>query len=278
MIAASIEGVTMYSPHLETLHDDLMPIMHQAEKLLLEGYYGAVDISWKSTGEEWHIVTDVDKRIDTFLRNALRAQFPHIGLITEEQDNSGVEEWNWIIDPIDGTLNFSKKIPLFGISIALWHENQPIYGQISFPMQRDRYYALRDRGTYLNGNRLIGPHKLSKKPYFIFAYHGDNKLLLLNSLIDKLQVFPRSFDSACYEGCLVAAGRADAAIFCGQAIWDIAALIPLIQEVGREVLFLSPWPDLNASESRDYRHCLLIGDPSFLPRISPLVRQHSGYC
>lgn len=188
---------------------------------------------------EFDFVTEADKNISLFLHKRLREEFPDIGFMSEEE-KADIEKCDryWILDPIDGTTNFMRNIPLCGISLALCENGIINYGVIYIPYLNEIYYAKRGEGAFLNGEKI----KCSKAErlhdclalYEFNAYFkntSDEATDYAKKLYTLCQDI-RTFGSAAAEMAFVACGRAD--VFIGRNLkpWDYAAGIVIIEEAG----------------------------------------------
>src|SRR3990167_4372544 len=119
----------MIMQDMHRLHSKVLGILDNSDRIFLEGLGNPLTISQKLDVSTWaDIVTAYDRKIENMLVERLSAAFSDIGFITEEKSDRELKEWNWIIDPIDGTFNYAHGVQIGGISIALWQENEPQYG------------------------------------------------------------------------------------------------------------------------------------------------------
>ena len=139
--------------------------------------------------------------------------------IIKNKDNKNT----WIIDPIDGTVNFLHGIPHFAISIALKHEDKIISGLIFDPIKDEMFYAEKNNGAYLNNKRI----RVSKK-------NNINECLFATSgLIEKeLNLTYRKSGSAALDLAYIACGRYDGYFQKNLQLWDIAAGLVIVKEAG----------------------------------------------
>ena len=99
------------------------------------------------------IVTDADRKSEEIILGALSREFPGHDILTEETvtERSG-SRWLWLVDPLDGTVNFAHGFPHFCISIALSDSETLVAGIVYDPLRKERFYATRDGGSFLNGH------------------------------------------------------------------------------------------------------------------------------
>lgn len=188
------------------------------------------------------VVTEVDRASEALIVGAIRARYPDHTIIAEE--GSGVSmssPYTWLIDPLDGTLNFLHGLPIFCVSIALLAYNEPLLGVVYDPMRNELFYAERGRGAFLNGRRLrvsqtsTLAHSLlsSGLPYDRFE-QPDNNLAELTHLAMLVQDIRRP-GSAALDLCAVAAGRTDGHWELGLKPWDVGAGGLIALEAGATV-------------------------------------------
>ena len=128
--------------------------------------FGNVKADEKADGS---LVTKSDRWADRTIREAIASTFPSHGILTEEsQQIFPSNEWCWIIDPLDGTTNFTKGVPIWGTSMGLFYRGTPMFGYVNLPPLRQSYYGFyyQENQTYLNNppitraflnNRQINP-------------------------------------------------------------------------------------------------------------------------
>tara|TARA_A100001011_G_scaffold343352_1_gene377598 strand:+ start:887 stop:1687 length:801 start_codon:yes stop_codon:yes gene_type:complete len=201
-----------------------------------------LQVSTKGPGD---FVTSADKRTEKILINELQKAHPDYGIITEEsgQINKTNIKNRWIIDPIDGTMNFLNGIPQFAISIGYEEENEIKCGVIFNPIMNEMFCAEKGNGAYLNNSRIRvsnkkkienalivtgGPKKASKIKDKIFSEYID---------VSKHVSNVRKFGSAALDMAYVACGRFDGYWQRELNYWDIAAGIIILKEAGGFVDF-----------------------------------------
>jgi len=156
----------------------------------------------------------------------------------ESGDTHSASPYVWIIDPIDGTKNYIRHIPLFATQIALMRENELILGVSNAPAMTELLHAEKDRGAFLNNQRV----NVTDVGLFDEAMicHGGLKYFSEKGILTNLFTLAndthrtRGFGD-CYMYHLLASGRADAVIEAAISIWDIAALTVIVEEAGGRV-------------------------------------------
>ncbi|WP_173379508.1 inositol monophosphatase family protein [Fibrobacter succinogenes] len=211
----------------------------QAGDLCLEIQNDLGEVHYKSKKD---VVTRADIASEKLIVEGIRKAFPEHSIRTEE---AGIIEgsdprFRWIIDPVDGTVNFSRGIPLWGISIALHFEGKPLVAAINLPKLGELYTAARGLGAFMNG-MAIHVSSESESVHAIVS-NGDfnvgdaEKINAQNSrnFAREAVAFERvkCLGSAVIEGCFTACGRIDCFVMTMSYPWDIAAIALMVEEAG----------------------------------------------
>ena len=211
----------------------------QAGDLCLEIQNDLGEVHYKSKKD---VVTRADIASEKLIVEGIRKAFPEHSIRTEE---AGIIEgsdprFRWIIDPVDGTVNFSRGIPLWGISIALHFEGKPLVAAINLPKLGELYTAARGLGAFMNG-KAIHVSSESESVHAIVS-NGDfnvgdaEKINAQNSrnFAREAVAFERvkCLGSAVIEGCFTACGRIDCFVMTMSYPWDIAAIALMVEEAG----------------------------------------------
>jgi myo-inositol-1(or 4)-monophosphatase len=183
-------------------------------------------------------VSEVDREAEQAIIRILLEAYPTHSVLAEESGAAGKSEFQWIIDPLDGTTNFLHGFPQYAVSIALAHKGVLSQAVIYDPVHNDLFTATRGRGAYLNDKRLrISKRiKLQKSligtgfPFREFA-HIDTYLAMFRDLTQKTSGLRRA-GAATLDLAYVAAGRLDGFWEFGLSPWDMAAGSLLITEAG----------------------------------------------
>ena len=215
----------------------------KASKILIRDF-GEIEKLQVSKKGPSDFVTNSDLRVEKIIIEELRKAKPNYSIISEEKglEICADKENLWIIDPIDGTINFLHGIPHFAISIALKSRNEIISGIIFDPIKDEIFFAEKDNGAYFNNHRL----RVSKKNDIDSCLFG---------LGGKLNIEPkftnRKSGCAALDMAYVASGRYDGYFQKNLKIWDIAAGIVLIKEAGGMIneINLDKIEDLNVIAS-----------------------------
>jgi histidinol-phosphatase len=183
-------------------------------------------------------VTDADLAVERTLRALIGRRFPHHGIVGEEFPpvNAGAA-FQWILDPIDGTLSFTHGIPYFGTIIALHHDGIPIVGVIDHPALGLCYSAGLGLGAWCNGRRLHVrdvPRAARSKEVISASDRARFVTCRRARAFDRLmRIHPQVRGYAdCIGHTLAAEGKIGATVDYGLRLWDIAATQVLIEEAG----------------------------------------------
>ena len=196
----------------------------KASKILIRDF-GEIENLQVSKKGPTDFVTNSDLKVEKIIIQELEKAKPNYSLISEERGLkiSKDKDNTWIIDPIDGTINFLHGIPHFAISIALKSKNEIISGIIFDPIKDEMFFAEKNNGAYFNNHRIRVSNK-TEIDNCLFAIGGKIK--------DELKFPNRKSGCAALDMAYVASGRYDGYYQNNLNIWDIAAGIVLIKEAG----------------------------------------------
>ena len=236
---------------LERFEQTSVELARAAGGRALAAFRSTVALEFKGKRKD-NPVTALDRDVETFLRTELRGAFPSHGLLGEEHaDDIGADaQYVWVIDPIDGTMNFASGLPLFGISIGLLDRGTPVVGCIWVPvgptLEPGVYHARVGGGGWFNDQPIRVSRAEDERGQimalpagylraFRFRRVGKDVPRPARALPD-----PRTTGSATAEQVLVASGALRACVFIKPAIWDVAAGVLIVREAGGAVLM---WTD-----------------------------------
>lgn len=195
------------------------------------------DIKMKSAHE---IVSYADLLSEKIIIAEIKKEFPNHHILSEEKgDNQKKSDYTWIIDPIDGTTNFTMKNPLWAISIGVLYKNELIFGLVYAPILNEIYKASKNKGAFLN-NKKINVSKIKNKKVINTFCHGSSVKSIKKAVKYYTQQKLRNFDcrqlgSASIELAYVASGRIESITIPGAHSWDVAAGTILVREAGGKV-------------------------------------------
>ncbi|HKZ70402.1 MAG TPA: inositol monophosphatase family protein [Anaerolineales bacterium] len=191
---------------------------------------------------ETDLVTEYDHRAEAYIVAELQKAFPDHAIRGEEgaRVNSGAE-YEWLIDPLDGTTNFAHGLPIFAVSMALAQRGDPIVGVIYDPSRDELFTTAKGEGAHLNGNRLrvSARQPLSRTllvtgfPYDIRT-NSDNNIARFSHFAVRARAV-RRLGSAALDLAYVAAGRIDGYWESRLNLWDVAAGVLMVREAGGRI-------------------------------------------
>lgn len=244
------------------------------QKLLVD--FGQVQADLKADGS---LVTRCDRWSDDTLRQAIKAQFPDHGVLSEEVEHIfPATDWCWIIDPIDGTTNFTRGIPVWGISLGLLYRGTPVFGYVAMPPLHQSFYGYwpgesgleMPSGAYCNGCPIHASEAAPNKTQF-FSLCARSTSVLERPFPCKV----RMLGSAAYNLLLVGAGWAVGAVEATPKIWDIAAVWAIVQAAEATWVALDdvePFPlEVGKDYSRQPYPTLAVAQAPLVEVFRPLV-------
>lgn len=222
----------MDSHELKEILEFATHLAREAGKVTLEYFGATLNVDRKSDRSP---VTVADQKAEERLRTLISTQFPEHGILGEEfgEEGSG-GRFRWIVDPIDGTRSFIRGVPLYGVLVALEHEGDAMVGVIHHPALGETVRAAKGCGCDWNGRpaRVSDVEDLAEA-MVLTTDTGDvfrKNRTFTESLLSELSRHRTWGD--CYGYTLVATGRAEVMMDPRMALWDSAALKPVIEESG----------------------------------------------
>lgn len=200
------------------------------------GRSGAFSVGTKSTATD--LVTEVDRRSEQWLVAQISSLRPDDAILGEEgAGRTGTSGVRWILDPIDGTVNFVLGLPHYGVSIAVERDGVVVAGAVANPATAETFHARLGGGAYLGSERLTGPRDVPLSRAIIgtgFAYDAAVRARQIAVVAPLLPEFAdlRRLGSAALDLCFVAAGRLDGYFEAGLNRWDYAAGALVASEAG----------------------------------------------
>ncbi len=225
-----------------SINDELLElalhIAQQAGRLLVDRP-ASWDLTFKSTAID--IATQMDIASEKLIVNAILAARPDDGIIGEEgADRATKSGYTWVIDPVDGTVNYFYGLPGWNISIAVKDEQGTVAGVVHAPTINSTWHATRGGGAYLNGVAIACNEPVELNRALIatgFAYDINdrgNQLDLINHLLPQIRDI-RRIGAAATDLCFVASGIIDGYVETGLKQWDLAAGALIATEAGARV-------------------------------------------
>lgn len=220
-------------------------------------------------------VTNIDHEAERIVIETLKEKYPGHRITGEESGTSetAASDWEWVIDPLDGTANFARQIPHFCVSIACLHKGKIEHGVIVDPIRQEEFVASRGQGATMNGRR-IRVSELENLDGAIIAtggrdrhLHAENETAVMRQLLEN-RAFTRQPGSAALDLAYIAAGRMDGLWMRGLGRWDIAAGTLLVTEAGGLV------GDFEGGAGQMSSGNIVAGTPKCFKLLSTLVRKH----
>jgi len=217
----------------------LEELAREAGKILRAGYEQEHEIRYKGVID---LVTEVDHQSEAYLIDEIRKRYPGHKILAEESGvTSGSQDSVWIIDPLDGTVNYAHQIPIFTVSIGYSAMGRMSLGVVYDPMRDELYGAERNAGSFMNGKRIHSSEAIDLKksllvtgfPYDAWDTDYDNFGNYVRFAKQSQGV--RRLGSAALDCCYVAAGRFDGFWELQLNPWDVAAGGLIAEESGAKV-------------------------------------------
>ncbi len=219
-----------------------LEICKEAGKLALGHFKRGVEVTMKPDNTP---VTLADKECESLIRKLISTRFPDDAILGEEEEardaNAGSKR-KWIIDPIDGTYNFARGIPIFSLLLALEQDGEIVIGVVHNPAMDETFYAEKGCGAFRNGER-VHVSKVAKLEDSQFVFGAPNRILSegLWSGFTKLieQTYRQRGLGDYLNFAYVFEGKAEAALEVGLKPWDIAPMKIIVEEAGGHFTDLS---------------------------------------
>jgi myo-inositol-1(or 4)-monophosphatase len=208
-------------------------------EVLLKYYNGIFEVEYKG---ETDPVTKADRNSQKAIIKAIKDVFPHHGILAEEDGANEVkEDYCWIIDPLDGTVNFVHGMPMFCVSIGLKYKDEIVSGVIYSPVTKEVFMSEKNKGAWLNGKKIevskiedtILTLAATGFPYCVRKNSAGVIKNFKNIMLECQGI--RRLGSAALDMAYVACGRFDFFWEEGLKPWDIAAGALIVEEAGGKV-------------------------------------------
>ncbi|MBD2462210.1 inositol monophosphatase [Oscillatoria sp. FACHB-1407] len=248
---------------------------HRVGAQLLQDF-GQATASEKADGS---LVTQSDQWADEELRGAIATAFPEHGVLSEEVAHIFPDtEWCWVIDPVDGTTNFARGLPLWAVSLGLLYRGTPVFGYVHLPPLGQSFHGFwygdsgltGPTGAFLDGQPIHASADAISPNHF-FSLCARSIAVLKNPFPCKI----RMLGVATYNLLTVAAGATLGGVEATPRIWDIAAIWAIIQAAGAVWHPLESEPIFPLKPGQDYGKrsfpTLVVSQPDLVPVFEPLV-------
>ncbi len=194
------------------------------------------------------VVTSTDLELNTFLTTEIGLAYPDHRLYSEEGEGTeAASEYEWTIDPIDGSANFSRGIPHFAVCVGLLQNEMPIVGAVYNPITNELFSFEAGRGAFLNGTsiRVTSITEPSEAQSILVVGHQaplwDWGAAVYRSFLEHMKK-TKAFGSSALDLCFLAAGRADIVVYGTLTTRDVACAIGIVRAAGGEVYTLTGTP------------------------------------
>ena len=204
--------------------------------------FGKEGVHYAKSSHRADAVTKADLMSDKMITSAIKEHYPTHGIIAEESGAHNVDaEYVWVIDPIDGTLNYSLGVPMFGVMVCLMRRKKVVLSAVYLPVRNEMFFAKQGKGTFLNGKKVhcsrtmdfgrsFGVGSMSFRTKFVkfmkkFADVADRKHNMMYG------AFGSMADNACYVAC----GKRDWMVSMSGQNHDFAPISLLLKEAGCKV-------------------------------------------
>jgi len=229
---------------------DLFEAMEKVKELALavgkmqRTNLGKKDLAMNTKSTAIDLVTEIDQKSEKIIIEFIKKNYPSHSILAEESGLAASEtEYLWVVDPLDGTTNFSQGLPIFAVSIALQYKKETVLGVVYVPVVDQLFTAIKGQGAFLNGKRLQVSSKtdLTKSvlatgfPYDI-RENPINNLAYFNRLLLSARAI-RRMGAAAYDLACVAAGFFDGFWELKLSLWDVAAAVLMVEEAGGKIVY-----------------------------------------
>ena len=199
---------------------------------------GPLALDTKSTDID--LVTEVDRLAEDAIRQVVARHYPDHAVLGEEEGQDGDARCRWIVDPLDGTVNYAHGFPFYCVSVALEVDGEVVVGVVLDTANGERFTAARGRGAFVDGRRLRVSTTTDPRQALLatgFAYGGETVAInagVFARMLPQTRAIRRA-GAAALDLCYVAAGRADGYWEFDVKAWDVAAGVLLLREAGGTV-------------------------------------------
>ncbi len=248
-------------------------LMKAGEEILK--FYGNASVIYTKTGGVNDVVTEADLASNKIISEAIKKNYPDHGIISEEESGHLPDaDYQWYIDPLDGTKNFSTHTPMFGIILGLSYKGKMKMGAIYLPVLKDYCYAEEGEGAYLNGQKIScsGVKELSgtygigtwrMKPEYQQFQQGLND-------IGGTSIITNAIGCSAIAGIWASSGKRDWYLGPGGNSWDYAATSLIAREAGAVV------SNFKGTDYMPGDKGILVSNPTIHPQLLELVMKNYG--
>jgi histidinol-phosphatase len=263
---------------MSTLQDRLdfaVKIAQEAGDITLQ-HFGQLEANDREAKADGTPVTIADRASETHLRRRIEEHYPDDAIKGEEfEDKDGSSGYEWVIDPIDGTISFVQGVPLYGTMLACLHNGSPELGVIRMPALHEVVYAAEGLGCWhaRDGQRATQARvsTVDRVDQSLFnttslSYFMTDRLRSLYEYLDRVSKHSRGWSDA-YAWVLLATGRVDAVLEPELKLWDFAAALPIVREAG------GIWSNLEGRDSLESTQ-ILAANPALHEILLDVIQTH----
>ncbi len=221
----------------------LIPFIHHladiSAEAIMPSFRKGIVVIHKAGVHDFDPVTEADRAGEAVIRKAINAQYPDHGIVGEEFGSENEDaEYVWVIDPIDGTRSFISGVPVWGTLIGLYKDGKPFIGMMNQPFTQERYWSdgTTSYSAYLKKEQEIKVRSVTDIEQATLLSTGldffpeEYERVLFEKVQQRAKLTRFSYD--CYGYCMLASGQVDLVVEAGLNIYDIAALIPIVENAG----------------------------------------------
>lgn len=253
----------------EELLADCLAWAKEAGKAQL-GYFRSDRLNIQEKFNYSDVVTDADKKSEEIIINHIKEKYPSHSILSEESGEADFHsDYRWVIDPLDGTTNFSNGLPEFSVSIGIEYKGEAIIGVVYAPYLNELFHAVKGGGAFLNGNPIKASGKTDiHQAVVATGFPVDKDRTNDNNMDNMARVLPvvrdvRRLGSAAVDISYVASGILDGYWELNLHEWDVCAGLLIATEAGAKIDYFRN--DRNIS--------VLVTAPGLMPKLSPLLNR-----
>ncbi len=224
------------------MSDELLAFAHRladaAGTAIMPFYRTGLAVENKGSAEHFDPVTAADRAAETAMRELIARNYPDHGVIGEEFVTERAEaEFVWVLDPVDGTKSLIAGVPLWGTLIGLLHHGKPLLGISAHPFTGERFWGAGHAayGQTASGTRRLSTRRPVALPDAVICAGSSAAFVpQLHQRLSELAPAVRMirYGADCYDTCMLAEGHIDAILHQGLDIYDIAAIVPIVEGAG----------------------------------------------
>lgn len=225
-----------YSP--DSLLEEIIKLVHTCGTIMSNA--SDIERQTHQKSGKGNFVTDYDSRIQKILEKGLLELLPEAVFLGEEDqmDQTDISRgYSFIVDPIDGTANFTRGLDASCVSVALARDGRPVLGVVHNPYRHETFYALKGKGAYVNGKKISVSHRSLEEGMILFGTAPYKEELARRSFEIAYRYMSHAQDlrrsgSAALDLCTVACGKAEFFFELSLCPWDYAAGALIVEEAG----------------------------------------------